>query len=460
MERRDIIKSLGVVAAAGVVSAASPLSAEAADANCTPKNPYNAPPGTGISMPPYYKPTPSVRNRNNYFPQSEELGPDEMRITFMGSNPFPPRQSQQGTCIMVECGQTGRYFFDFGSGCMRNIIANQVPVPEIQDIFITHLHMDHFADLPYIYSFGPFLMRWKPMRIIGPSGRTPALGTKAMVDAMVKMSAWHIQSFSSIPVGDGYETEVTEFDYKDDGGVCYDKNGVKVTHWRRNHTMDGASGYRLDWNGLSFVWTGDGKPDELTAKYAKGADVFITEMVVDNPALWSLKQGAPEVIGAFTIDSAHSAGYGVGYLNKLIQPRLGMTTHFSYDLELLGEAIAEVRTHYKGMFAFGFDHQVVNVTKDAIWIRQAALPDTANNAKPNPQWMVKEMFGGVIPKEIVFPTPKYTLAENISPDLRALSYNPDIYTPPDMQRKWVNEWPKDLKMSPAQMMGGAPPPKK
>ena len=85
MERRDIIKSLGVAAASGLVAAASPLSVEAADAaGCTPENPYKAPPGTGISMPPYYKPTPSIKNRNNYFPQSEELGPDEMRITFMG----------------------------------------------------------------------------------------------------------------------------------------------------------------------------------------------------------------------------------------------------------------------------------------------------------------------------------------------------------------------------------------
>ena len=68
------------------------------------KNHYGAPPGSGISMPPYYRPTPSIKNRNNYFPQSEELGADEMRITFMGSNPFPPRLSQAGTCIMVECG--------------------------------------------------------------------------------------------------------------------------------------------------------------------------------------------------------------------------------------------------------------------------------------------------------------------------------------------------------------------
>ena len=66
----------------------------------------------------------------------------------MGSNPWPPRSSQAGTCMMVELGSGKRLFFDFGPGCLRNIVANQVPVPEINDIFITHLHVDHFGDLP------------------------------------------------------------------------------------------------------------------------------------------------------------------------------------------------------------------------------------------------------------------------------------------------------------------------
>ena len=34
------------------------------------------------------------------------------------------------------------------------------------------------------------------------------------------------------------------------------KDGVVIRHWRRIHGKDGASAYRLDWNGLSFVWTG------------------------------------------------------------------------------------------------------------------------------------------------------------------------------------------------------------
>jgi len=242
-------------------------------------------------------------------------------------------------------------------------------------------------------------MRWKPLRIYGPSGRTKEFGTASMVEGLQQMSAWHKQSFTCFPVGDGYEVEVTEFDYKDDGGVIYEKDGATVRHWRRSHTMDGASAYRLDWNGLSFVWTGDGKPDKVTAEYAKGADVFVSEMVVDNPALWATKQGIPMAIGAFTLDSAHTPHYGIGYLANQIKPRLTMATHFSFDLELIGEATAGIRTQYDGMFAFEMDLTVVNVTKDALWVREAAIPDLASTARPNPMWMVNKLFGGVIPEK-------------------------------------------------------------
>ena len=101
-----------------------------------------------------------------------------------------------------------------------------------------------------------------PLRVTGPSGRTPELGTKGMVDGMKQMLKWHLEAFDACPIGDGYEIEVNEFDWKDENGICYEKNGVTIRHWRRSHAKDGASAYRLDWNGLSFVWTGDGRPDE------------------------------------------------------------------------------------------------------------------------------------------------------------------------------------------------------
>jgi len=449
MERRDLLKGLGAAAAAatGISSASEPGEEYSGD----DRNPYGAPPGTGISIQPTYLPTPSVKNRNNYFPQSEELGKDEMRITFMGSQPFPPRNNQAGTCIMVELGNGKRFFFDFGSGCMRNIVANQVPIPEINDIFITHLHVDHYADLPYLWAFGPFAARFKPLRVYGPSGRTPELGTKAMCENLRKMGRWHMQAFSGAgAIESAYEIDVTEFDFREDGGVCHDKDGVKITHWRRSHAMDGASAYRLDWNGLSFVWTGDGKPDQLTAKYAQGCDVFVSEMTVDMVNLWAMKQGVPPLFGALTIDIHHTPHYGFGYLANLVQPRLAMACHFSYDKDLIGEMVAGIRVHYKGMFAFGIDHTVVNVTKDRVWIREAAWPESSNSARPNPQWLLKDQFDGKLPES--FPPRTWTVAGNQEQEIRDLEIKSSEYTPKDQLREEVRELPKDL--SPMKLLGG------
>jgi len=317
-----------------------------ADAENQPANPYGGKPGSGLQFPEYYRPTPSVRSRLNYFPGSETLGEDEMRISFVGSCPFPPRREQAGTCIMVELGNGDRFFFDFGPGCIKNILAMGVPVPTINDIFITHLHVDHYHDLSYLLPFSAWAGRWKqPLRVTGPSGRTEELGTKGMVAGMKQMLKWHLEAFDSCPIGDGYEVEVNEFDWKDENGICYDKNGVTIRHWRRSHTKDGASAYRLDWNGLSFVWTGDGRPDELTAKYAKGVDVFVTETQPDLARLNLYKYGLPEFLFNYTVDIHHTLTYGTGYLIKQVNPRCGMVTHLAFDNDTLNETSADVRAH-------------------------------------------------------------------------------------------------------------------
>ncbi len=122
--RRDAFKGLAAAAAAAAAGAVS--SAQAADepADCeVPHNPYGGGPNTGITQPPYYRPTPSVANANTFFPGVEELGSDEMRISFIGSTPVPPTRVQAGTAIMVELGNGKRFLFDLGPGCLRNIVA-------------------------------------------------------------------------------------------------------------------------------------------------------------------------------------------------------------------------------------------------------------------------------------------------------------------------------------------------
>ena len=61
-----------------------------------PQNPYGPRPGGGISLPDYYRPWAAIKNRNFYSPGTELLPENEMRISFMGSTPFPVSQEQSG----------------------------------------------------------------------------------------------------------------------------------------------------------------------------------------------------------------------------------------------------------------------------------------------------------------------------------------------------------------------------
>lgn len=442
LTRRNMLKGAGALAAAAGLSAVEPISAQA-QANCEPPvNPYGGGPSKGLQFPPYYQPTPSVRSRMNYFPGSEPLGKDEMRISFVGSCPFPPRRDQAGTCIMVELGNGDRFFFDFGPGCVKNIVAMGVPVQAINDIFITHLHIDHYHDLSYLLPFSAWSGRWRmPLRVTGPSGRTPELGTNGMVAGMKQMLKWHLEAFDACPIGDGYEIEVNEFDWKDENGICYDKNGVTVRHWRRSHVKDGASAYRLDWNGLSFVWTGDGRPDDLTAKYAKNVDVFVTELQPDLARINQLKYGLPEFLFNYTVDIHHTLAYATGYLINQVNPRVGIATHLAFDRDTLNEQSADVRAHWNGLFLYGApDVVTVNVTKDAIWARDAVLPEYAGQPLPNPTLL----FGNPLPLQTgqgVVPQPRLPREMQQEQLTRDLEIDPHKYYPPNVYRQPLTKLP-------------------
>ena len=451
VNRRDALKGLAMAAATATVGAGSSVQAAEEQANrCETKNPYGGGPGTGITLPPYFKPTDSLKNNNVYYPELEELGKDEMRISFVGSCPYPPRLDQAGTCIMVELGNGKRFFFDFGSGCMRNIIALQLPAGLINDIFLTHLHVDHYADLPYMLPFTATMgLRFKPLRVTGPIGRTPELGTKAMYEHMKKMLKWHLEKFDNCPAGDGYEVEVNEFDYRKENEICYDKDGVTVRHWPRSHGKDGASAYRLDWNGLSFVWTGDGRPDELTAKYAKGVDVFVTESQTDVGGLMSLKMGLPVEFFNFVIDTHHTPHYAAGYLMQQVNPRIGMITHVFNEPGLSNEVSAGIRAHWNGLFVVGApDVKVVNVTKDAIWVRDASLVGLGNARTPQPADILElavDTNRGM--GQVVLPKPKMTREEQQEAFVRQLEIDPTKYYPPDVNRPLVLEMPSNLDLA-------------
>src|SRR5210317_751118 len=134
---------------------------------------------------PLISPT-EARERDFYAPNSETLAPDEMRVIACGTGMPTPRPAQAAACFLVELGNGEKFIFDIGDGSVERLFGLQIPTAFLDKVFIGHLHGDHFGGIGALYVAGGIAGRFSPLRIWGPSGSTPELGTKAAIDAMEK----------------------------------------------------------------------------------------------------------------------------------------------------------------------------------------------------------------------------------------------------------------------------------
>ena len=61
----------------------------------------------------------------------------------------------------------------------------------------------------------------------------------------------------------------------------------------------------------------------------------------------------PPAMAAYTVDTSHTPGYGLGYICEQAQPKICVATHYDYEDIFNNEVVAQVRHHWNGAFAFG-----------------------------------------------------------------------------------------------------------
>ena len=148
-----------------------------------------------------------------YYPGTEAIAPDEMRIVALGTGMPSARPKQAAACWLAELGNGDKFLFDIGSGCMERLAAQKIPFDYLNKVFIGHLHVDHMGDLPSLWLGGTVMNRLVPLRIWGPSGGTPEYGTKASLQHMKNMYVWDIGTRSGVIDFRGGELEVHEFPF-------------------------------------------------------------------------------------------------------------------------------------------------------------------------------------------------------------------------------------------------------
>jgi ribonuclease Z len=319
---------------------------------------------------PLVSPT-EARDRDFYAPNSETLDPDEMRVIACGTGMPTPRPAQAAACFLVELGNGEKFLFDIGDGSVERLFALQIPTAFLDKVFIGHLHGDHFGGIGSLFVAGGIAGRFSPLRIWGPSGSTPELGTKAAIEAMEKMYAWDIAGRLGQTDIRGFTTEVTEFDYKKEQ-VVYEENGVKITSFPAIHAIDGSVSYKLEWNGLTFVFSSDTYPNKWFIEHAKGADLVIHECFIAVPDLVARYRLTPEA--ALQVGTQiHTPPEAFGKVMSLVEPRMAVAYHFWTGIDSTPGVLERIRTTYDGPLSLAKDYMVWNVTKDEIRTRMGIV---------------------------------------------------------------------------------------
>jgi len=84
-------------------------------------------------------PTGVAPNRYIYYPGTEELGKEEIRLIALGTGMPAARRSQAATCWLVELGNGDKFLFDIGTGANANMAALMIPFDFLTKVFLTHL---------------------------------------------------------------------------------------------------------------------------------------------------------------------------------------------------------------------------------------------------------------------------------------------------------------------------------
>lgn len=344
--------------------------------------------------------------RSHYFPKTEIVGENEMRVSALGTGMPNQRPSQASASWLVECGNGDTFFLDIGTGCMSRFAAMNVSYNRASKVFLTHLHSDHCGDLAALWLGGWVANRMIPLQVWGPTGKEERLGTRHFIDHQRESYAWDVEGrrMAGLPPAGG-DIEVNEFDYTKVQEI-YNENGVKVIAFPAIHIHDGPVSFRLEWNGLVLVYSGDTHPNKWFVENGQNADLLIHESFITVDTLVE-KQGFPRELAVKVGTQVHTSPADCGRVFAQTKPRLAVGYHFFNDWDTAPQVHDELKSTYDGPFVLANDYMVFNITKQYIRARMAVAPEdvwppeSAREAAERPDVMQFGGRGGKSHREIV-----------------------------------------------------------
>ena len=147
----------------------------------------------------------------------------DLDLVFLGTSGSAPTAARAPTALLVRRGGD-RLLFDCGEGTQRQLMRSTVGLPDLDQIFITHYHGDHYLGLPGMLKTFQLRQRELPLTVYGPPGlRELFSGLRRVFGKLA------------------YELELVEVR----AGEALERDGYRILAYPVHHGVS-AVGYALD----------------------------------------------------------------------------------------------------------------------------------------------------------------------------------------------------------------------
>jgi ribonuclease BN (tRNA processing enzyme) len=245
-----------------------------------------------------------------------------------------------------------RILVDMGPGSMLRYEESGARIEDMEVVLLSHLHVDHSADLPALIKGSFFTDRSSDLPLYGPSGNSLMPATTAFVETLFADpdgayhylsgyltgdEAYRLQPYDVSASGNAVQQVVTSKDFN--------ISAVAV-----HHGPIPALAWRIDIGGRAIAFSGDMNGGNHTLpKLAAGADLLVAHHAIPQDAAGVARNlhMPPSVIGEIAAQA------------KVKQ--LVLSHRMIRTLGHEEESTVEIRRHYTGPVEFAEDGQCFKV---------------------------------------------------------------------------------------------------
>jgi len=288
---------------------------------------------------------------------------EAITVVLVGTgSPLPSDRAQASTAMFVN----GQFLlFDCGDGALRSIDALNLPIDELDAVFLTHYHSDHFADLGEIIDRSWIQGRRLVLPVHGPTGLAELLdGFERAYRLEHGYRTAHHGPAIMPPEYANAEAKPFAADASGKPVTVYDKQGIVVKAFAVNHPpVDPAVGYRVEYAGKVVVISGDTTATASLVEQSRDADLLCAEVM--NMAMVEQLEQANEQLGNASlaqmlrdIRTYHIDVHQLGTLAQQANVKRLALTHLVPPVPKAAASLvfkSPVSEHYRGEIIVGDD---------------------------------------------------------------------------------------------------------